>query len=106
MAEENVPATPFDDSAVMAALGKHWVNQTRHLHMAAQPGSYSVQGIDIVSPPPAPDPRDLFPTLVVKTLIVPEGKDDRQQRMPQCMDRGDQADTIITPLSACNYREC
>jgi len=48
----------------------------------------------------------LFPTLVVKTLIVPEGKDDRQQRMPQCMDRGDQADTIITPLSACNYREC
>ena len=45
--------------------------RSRHFHMVAQTGSYSVQGMDIVSPPSLPDPKDLLPTLETQTLIIP-----------------------------------
>ena len=76
MAEDDAPPIRFDDSAVMAALGKHWGAQSnRHLHMMAQPGSYSVQGMDAAwNPTTVPDPKDLLPTLVMQTLIISETK--------------------------------
>ena len=75
MSEENAPFSPSDDSAIIA-LQKHWGTQrNRRIHMAAQPGSYSIQGTDVVwDPPTAPDPKDSLPTLLAQTLIVPESK--------------------------------
>src|SRR4051812_12544784 len=77
VAEDNAPPIRFDDSAVMAALQKHWgAQRNRHFHMAAQPGSFSVHGMDAeLSVTPVPDPKDLLPTLVMQTLILPESKD-------------------------------
>ena len=76
MAEDNAPPIRFDDSAVMVALRNHWgARSNRHFHIAAQPGSFSVQGMDIASPP-RPDPEDLLPTLVTQTLTIRERDTD------------------------------
>lgn len=81
MSEDNRPVVPTDMAT--EALIKHWRARTnRHAHAANVTASGAIvlapltgTGTGTVTAPPsASDPRDLLPTLVMQTLIIPESK--------------------------------
>jgi len=74
MSEDDRPVVPAD--MAIEALIKHWrARSTGHLHIAAASDTFAGSGFagGVISsqPPPPSDPKDLLPTPVMQTFILP-----------------------------------